>query len=430
MTATPGSSADLSLADYLSPGDVVLIGQAAAEPEGLVERLIDAARDIDGLTAVCGYALTDAWGKVGPGRPRVLTYSAHGPMRPLARQGLMEVLPCHYSNFERLVTSGPFKPDVLLLQLPPADADGYHSFGTSVDYVALAAQTATVIIAEINENMPSTRSKWRLHHSRITASITTDRPLPTTPAREPSETDHAVARKVASVIPDGASIQLGIGAMATSIAAALHGHRGLRVRSGLVGDWLLGLYAAGAVDPANGPSYCGMALGGPNLYDFVGVPGNVEFVPITDLVAATSMARCDPYVAVNSALEVDLLGQVNSEVVDGTYIGAVGSQVDTFRGTRTAPSGLAIVALPARNPRGTASQIVGRVSGPVTSLQSDVDMVITDFGVADLRGTTFAERAERLIAVAAPEHRDDLRAQLRPRTHGRGPRDRLTKEHS
>lgn len=411
MSTSNRAPAAFSLVPYIRPGDTVLVGQAAAEPQELVTSLIETAQVTDDVTAVCGYALADAWAKVTPRRPRVLSYSAHGPMRPLARDGLMEILPCHYSQLEQLVTSGPLRPDVVLVQLPPADADGYHSFGTSVDYVALAAQSAPIVIAEINVNMPSTRTKWRLHTSRITASIVTDRPLAGTPARPPSPIDHAVARNVASVIPGGASVQLGIGALASAIGAALCGHRGLQVRSGLVGNWLLDLHAAGALAAGEGSCVAGMALGDSDLYSFVGLPGMIEFVPITDLVSGDAMARCDPYVAVNSALEVDLLGQVNAEVAKGSYIGAVGSQVDTFRATRIARSGLAVVAMPARDPSG-GSQIVASLSGPVTSLQSDVDMVVTDHGVADLRGTCARERAERLVAVAAPEHRGALRAHI------------------
>ncbi|MBV6759840.1 acetyl-CoA hydrolase/transferase family protein [Rhodococcus opacus] len=419
--------ADFSLADHLRAHDTVLVGQAAAEPHELVARLMEASQQIDGLTVVCGYALSDDWTRVTRDRPRVVTYSAHGPMRRLTRSGDIDILPNHYSHFERLVTTGPLRPDVILLQLPPADADGYHSFGTSVDYVAKAAQAAPfavdarsgsgagsgpVIIAEINENMPATRTKWRLHRSQITAFITTDRPLEGTPARTLSDIDHAIARNVASVVPDGAAVQLGIGALATAIGGALCGHRDLRVRSGLVGDWLLDLDAAGALASGEDTCVAGMALGSPELYAFVGQHERIRFVPITDLVAADAVASCDPYVAVNSALEVDLLGQINSEVIAGQYIGALGSQVDTFRATRIAKSGIAVVAMPARSPK-SASQIVSALSGPVTSLQSDVDMVITEYGIADIQGTSASERAERLIGIAAPEHRDVLRAAVR-----------------
>ncbi|WP_077003110.1 acetyl-CoA hydrolase/transferase family protein [Variovorax sp. KK3] len=425
MTTPTPTSCAISLADYLRPHDTVLVGQAAAEPHELVAQLIDASQEISDLTVVCGYALSDDWKRVTRSKLRVATYSAHGPMRGLARSGEIDILPNHYSHFERLVTTGAFQPDVILLQLAPADADGYHSFGTSVDYVAKAAQRAPaaaatgsvvragpIVIAEINDNMPATRSRWRLHHTQITASFTTDRALEGTPARAPTDIDWAIARNVASVVPDGASVQLGIGALATAIGRALCEHRELRVRSGLVGDWLLDLDAAGALADAEDACIAGMALGSHSLYDFVARHDRIRFMPITDLTASEAVSSCDPYIAVNSALEVDLLGQVNSEVAGGKYIGALGSQVDTFRATRMASSGLAIVAMPARSPTG-APQIVSALSGPVTSLQSDIDMVITEYGVADLQGTTAAERAGRLIEIAAPEHRDALCAARR-----------------
>ncbi|MFC0446770.1 acetyl-CoA hydrolase/transferase family protein [Rhodococcus jostii] len=402
--------ADLHMADYLRPGDTVVIGQATAEPPELVARLIEVAHQCERLTAVCGYSLSDAWAKVTTGRPRVVGYAAHGALRPLAAKGLMEVLPCHYSQLERHVASGRLPVDVVLLQLPPADPDGYHSLGATMDYVALAAQSARVVLVEINENLPSTRTKWRLHRTQITASITTDRPLAGTPSRRPSAVELALARNVASLIPDGATIQLGIGALADAIATELRGHQQLRVRSGLVGNWLLDLHKAGSLDTAAGACVTSMALGDPELYSFIRDSDAIELVPTSELLPAAAMAECNPYVAVNSALEVDLLGQVNSEVIKGRYVGAVGGQVDTFRATRLAESGLAIVAMAATSPSGDTSQIVGRLSGPVTSLQSDIDLVVTEFGIADLRATTLRERAERLIAVAAPEHRATMRA--------------------
>ena len=155
-----------------------------------------------------------------------------------------------------------------------------------------------------------------------------------------------------------------------------------------------------------------MALGTRRLYEFVDDSELVRFAPTQDLVDPQIVRACTPYVAVNSAIEVDLTGAINSEVVAGRYIGAVGGQVDFFRGTRFS-DGLAIVALSATHPSGE-SRIVAGLGGPVTSLKSDVDLVITDHGVADLRAASLPERAERLIAVAAPEHRDALAAAGRP----------------
>ena len=205
-----------------------------------------------------------------------------------------------------------------------------------------------------------------------------------------------------------------MGALADAIARELRGRRELRIRSGLVGDWLVDLDEDGALADVPGSCVTGMALGTERLYKFLQCSAKVRMAPVDEQLAQAAMAECDPYVAVNSAIEVDLHGQVNSEVAGGRYVGAVGGQAGFFRAARLARSGLAIVALAATNADGTASRIVPAVSGPVTTPQSDVDLVITEFGAADLRGTSYRERAERLIEVAAPPHRAALTAGLPP----------------
>ena len=404
--------ADLDIADYLRPGDTVLIGQAAAEPPVLVEKFIAAAHDIGGLTAFCGYTLSDAWKGVSAGQPHIKAYVAHGPLRKLSAKGLVEIVPWHYSRIEEFIAAGHIRIDVVLLQVAPADAEGYYSLGATVDYAAVAAEQARVVLVEVNANMPRTSSSRRLHRSRVAASVTSSRVLADSPARPATAAERAVAENVAAFVPSGATIQLGVGALADAIARELHGRRELRVRSGLVGDWLVDLDEAGALADVPGSCVTGMALGTERLYKFLQCSAKVRMAPVDEQLAQAAMAECDPYVAVNSAIEVDLHGQVNSEVAGGRYVGAVGGQAGFFRAARLARSGLAIVALAATNADGTASRIVPAVSGPVTTPQNDVDLVITEFGAADLRGTSYRERAERLIEVAAPPHRAALTSGL------------------
>lgn len=405
---------DLDIAEYLRPGDTVLIGQAAAEPPTLVEKFIAAAQHIGGLTALCGYTLSDAWRTVSAGQPRVKAYVAHGPLRRLSAKGLVEVIPWHYGRFEEYIEGGHVRVDVVLLQVAPADADGYYSLGATVDYAAVAAERARVVLVEVNPNMPRTHSSRRLHESRVSASLTSSRPLPDSPARPATEAELAVARNVAAFVPSGATIQLGVGALADAIARELHGRRDLRVRSGLVGDWLVDLDEAGALDGAAGSCVTGMGLGTERLYKFLQSSPTVRMGPVGEQLAQAALAECDPYVAMNSAIEVDLQGQVNAEVVGDRYVGAVGGQAGFFRAARLARSGLAILVLAATSADGSISRIVPVVSGPVTTLQSDVDLVITEFGPADLRGTSYRERADHLIQVAAPQHRVALAAALPP----------------
>jgi acyl-CoA hydrolase len=237
--------------------------------------------------------------------------------------------------------------------------------------------------------------------------------LADSPARPAAAAERAVAENVAAFVPSGATIQLGVGALADAIARALHGRRDLLVRSGLVGDWLVDLDEAGALADSPGSCVTGIALGTDRLYKFLADSAKVRMARFDEHLAPAALAQCDPYVAMNSAIEVDLHGQANAEVVAGRYVGAVGGQVGFLRAARKARSGLAILALAATNSDGSTSRIVPAVSGPVTTAQSDVDLVITEFGAADLRGTSYRERAERLIAVAAPQHRAAL-ASARP----------------
>jgi acyl-CoA hydrolase len=400
---------DLDITAHLKSGDVVVIGQATAEPPGLVERLIVAAESVDGLTAFCGYTLSPAWRGVGPRGPRVKAYAAHGALRDLGARGLLDVLPWHLSAVEPYVTSGRLPVDVVMLQVGPKDEDGYYNLGATVDYAVVAAEHAREVLVEVNPNMPRTRSERRLHESLVTGEIHSTAELAGSPARPANDVEQRVAHQVAGLVPSGATVQLGASALADEVARELQERRDLKVRSGLVGDWLVGLYESGAMAPGPDSSVVGMALGTRRLYEFLDGSAVVRFAPTLDLVDPLAMRGCDVYVAVNSAIEVDLMGAVNSEVVAGRYVGAVGGQVDFYRACRASGDGLAVVALSATHPSGE-SRIVTGLSGPVTSLKSDVDIVVTEWGVADLRAASLAERAERLVAVADPAHRDDLGA--------------------
>lgn len=397
------------LSEFLEPGDTVVVGQAAAEPPLLVEQLIAAAETVDDLTALCGYAQTSAWEGATTGRLRVRSYAGHGPLRKLSRLGLLDVLPLHYSRIEQVIKSGRLPVDVVLLQVGPADAAGYYDLGATVDYAVTAAETARAVIVEVNDQMPRTRSSRRLHVSKVTAAISASAPLADSPARPASEVERQVAAHVATLIPDGATIQLGVGALADAVANELRGRTNLRVRSGLVGEWLVDLHEAGALSDEPGSVVTGMALGGERLYAFLTDSPLVEMAPIVEQVDPAAIAKCAPYVSINSAIEVDLLGQVSSEVVGGRYVGAVGGQVDFFRASRGSENGMAIIAMASSSPSGE-SRIVNELGGPTTSLKSDVDVVVTEWGAAEISSASLSERADRIAKVAAPQFRELLHA--------------------
>ncbi|TCP50750.1 acyl-CoA hydrolase [Tamaricihabitans halophyticus] len=394
---------------YLRPGDTVVVGQAAAEPPELVAKLIEAAVCIPDLTALCGYTVSDAWAGATESRPTVKSYVAHGGLRELSDKGLLQLVPWNYSRFEELLTSGHLRADVVLLQVGPPDDDGYYSLGATVDYAVVAAERARVVLVEVNPNMPRPNAARRLHSSLVTASISTSRALAGSPARAPSEVERDVAVKVAELVPSGATIQLGVGALAEAIGWELRGHRGLRVRSGLVGDWLVDLQEAGALDAEPGSCVVGMAVGTERLYRFLDESDIVYLAPITEQISPEAISRDGPLVAINAAIEVDLLGQVNSEAIGDRYVGGIGGQLDFFRACRASAGGMAIVALAATAPSGTG-RIVGQLSGPVTTPKSDIDVVVTEWGAADIRACSLSERAEALARLADPRHRAELRA--------------------
>ena len=393
------------LAHHLRSGDHVVVGQTTGEPPGLVDELLALAAGLGQVNVFCGYSLNPAWGAVIDPALRVTTYCGMGAIRHIVGRGAARVIPAQLSQLTSYFESGVLKADVVLLQVSPADAEGYHSLGCAVDYVWSAAQAARVVLVEINPNVPRTRSVCRLHWSRVVVARESDLPLPEVPNEAPDERQLIIGRNVARLVPDGAIIQLGIGSMAAAVARALARHRGLRVRSGMVGDWLPELVASGAIDTTDRDAcMASLAVGTRSIYDFAGADGILGFAAPAQLVAPGGQAAGAPFMAINSAIEVDLFGQVNAEFLGTRYVGAVGGQSDYFRAARRSPGGLAIIALPATT-AGAApkSRVVARIAGAyVTAAQSDVDVVVTEYGVADIRATTLAERRRLVSALAEP----------------------------
>lgn len=400
------------LVDHLRPGDNVLVGQAVAEPPELTRQLVAAAQVVPELTAYCGYSMGTAWDEIGDGTLTVRGFIAHGGMRRLARRGLLDVIPWHLSSLETNIERGLLRVDVVLLQVGPPDTDGYYNLGATADYATAAASRARVVLVEVNENMPRTTSSRRLHVSQVTTEIRTSVPLVEAPRSRPvNEAEHEVARRVAALVPDGGCLQIGLGPLADAVVGNLGDRSGLRVRAGVAGDWLVDLYESGVMAPGRATAHVSMALGSRRLYDFLDGNDAVRFASTGDLVAPEAIATEGPLVAVNSAIEVDLLGQVNAEVAAGRYVGGIGGQVDFLRAAARSPSGVAVIALASIDPAG-ASRIVSTLSGPVTTPCSDVGLVITEHGAADLRAASVKERAALMVAVADPVHRAALRARI------------------
>lgn len=398
-----------ALSECLRPGDRIVVGQAVSEPVGLIAELFALAPRLETVDLFCGLSLNPAWEENVPAAVSVTTYLGLGTVRRLVARQRARIVPTSLSQLSSLIASRKLQVDVVLLQVSPADADGYHSLGCTLDYVWDAAQAARAVVVEVNSNLPLTRGGGRLHTSRVVVARESDAPLLESPAEEPGEVQHQVARQVANLVPDGATVQLGIGGLAVAVAGAIKDRRGLKIRSGMVGDWFLDLVDSGAIDTAM-PDAClaSLAVGSGRLYRSLSRDGVLGFAPPAQLVVPIPGS---PFMAINSAIEVDLNGQVNAEFVGERYVGTVGGQTDYFRAARRSTGGLAILALPsttgAATGREAKSRIVARCAY-VTSAQSDVDIIVTEHGAADIRATTLKERNALIANIADPRERGAL----------------------
>lgn len=404
----------IDLKDHIKPGDGVWWGQGSAEPEPLVHALLDQVDGIGPVRAFCGLTWNERLTRDLPESLTVLSYGGLGELRSLSRHGLLDVVPCHYSALPRMFAAGQLPADVGLIQVSPPDADGLCSLGIGVEYVADALRHTPVLIAEINQRMPPTRGSTRLPLSAFAAYIETDRPLTEANPRPADDVELVIAAKVASLIDDGDTLQMGVGSLPNSVLDALTRHVDLGFHSGMVTDGIVPLIDKGVLTGARkeidpGLVVTGAALGSLALYDRLGdLP--IEFRAASYTHSPAVLSSLHSLVSINSAIEVDLLGQVGAELRRGVHIGAVGGQVD-FSRAASLTGARSIIAL--RSESGGESTINPTLrGGVVTTTRVDVDAVVTEHGIATLTGCTVSERAQRLIEIAAPAHRELLERSL------------------
>jgi len=405
-------AAALDLGRFLRRGDRIVWGQACGEPQTLVEALIAQAGDIGELSA---FTATSFSGQLTPEAVSTFSLSsmgAIGALRTLTAAGKLGIVPCHVSQVGPMIEQGLIGCDVAFVQVSPADADGNHSFGLISDHVQAMVKTARVVIAEVNEQVPYTYGEL-LPSKRIDCEVQVSRPPVQVPAAKIGATDEAIAKYAAAYIGDGAVLQTGVGAVPDAILRLLGDRRDLGVHSGMLGDGLVDLVEAGVVTNARkaidtGVSINGALIGTQRLYQWAHRNPKIRMCATSYTHDAAVLARLERLVTINSALEVDLTGQVNAEQSGSAYLGGTGGQVDFVRAGSRSKGGRSIIALSATAKGGSLSKIVPTMSGPVTTARSDVDVIVTEFGAAELKGQTLAERTRRLIAIAHPDFREDL----------------------
>jgi acyl-CoA hydrolase len=419
VTTEIGDISALELARYIRPGETVAWGQASAEPLSLTEALAEQRKQLGGVRCFTGISSSAAIRAEHSDHLTFVSYSAAGANRTLQEAGALDILLCHYSQLPRILADGPLKVDVLFLSLPPPGPGGSYGFGLGADYPATLIDSARVVIAEVNDQVPDLGCSRRLDRDDIDVIVRVSRPPAEYPQPAASEVDAAVAGHIAELVPDGATIQLGIGSMPSAVTRRLLGHRDLGVHSGMITDAVAELIEAGVVTGARktvdrGLVVTGFLMGTRALVARAAAARSVQLRDTRYTHDPAVLAAQHQLVAINSATEVDLTGQVNSETAAGRYVGAVGGATDFLRGAARSAGGVPIIALPAT--AGSASRIVARLSGPASQARADAGVIVTEYGVADLRGLTLAQRRERMIAIAHPEHRAALAADDREET--------------
>ncbi|MDO1559461.1 acetyl-CoA hydrolase/transferase C-terminal domain-containing protein [Brevundimonas sp. 2R-24] len=340
-----------------------------------------------------------------------------GIERELMRRGreegrrVIEFIPTAFSRSPRLLAD--LGMDTLVTAVSPMDRHGYFTFGTNNDYVSRVARVARRVVVEVNPNMPRVMGESLLHVSEVDAIVEHEAPLLEARVRTPSATDEAIAAIVAGMIPDGACLQMGIGGLPDAVARALRGHSDLGVHTELLTPGLVELMRSGAVTNRKKATFPGrsvftFAMGDRALYDFIDDNPGISSHPVDVVNDPRHIAKNDRVVSVNATLQVDLTGACNSEHISGAQYSGAGGQLDFVRGAAASRGGLSFICCPSTAGEGKVSRITARLDGPVTTPRNDVHFVVTEHGVAELRGRSTAERAMALIGVAHPDFRSAL----------------------
>ncbi|MBU9374262.1 acetyl-CoA hydrolase [Burkholderia multivorans] len=400
-----------ALSSLIRPGDTVMWGQSHAEPVTLMRALVAQRHSFKRIRVFLGIGLADVLTPEHADAIDFLAYCGSGANRKLARANVLDILPAHYSQLPELIRSGALRIDVVMLQVSPPDEHGRYSLGLAREYLVEALKHARAIVAEVHPDVPWTYGGPFLRAADIDLLVTSDTPFPDAAATTPGPVEQAIGQHVASLVEDGATLQTGIGAIPDAVMAALHDKRDLGVHTGSIGDGIAALCEAGVVTNARktidaGITVGGVIIGSARVRRFAHRNPALELRGTEYTHNPHVLRRIERFTAINSAVEVDLTGQVNAEVVGGTYVGAVGGVGDFLRAAQASRGGVPIVALPST--AGAHSRIVTKLSGPVTVPRSDACVIVTEYGIADLRGLSLAQRVPKMIAIAHPEHRERL----------------------
>ena len=378
------------LSSVVRPGDGIVVGQACAEPQTLMEALVAQRSALSGCSLFLGTGYSGILKPEHADHLRLSAYCGIGHNRALVDAGALEVLPVPYSQIGPLIRAGRIRADVVFLQVSPPNAAGEYSLGLTADYLIPALDVCRAIVAEVNDQVPWTYSERLLHKDDFDLLVPSSRSPARPAARSISETEMQIAANAIPFVPDGAVLEFGIGTLPDAVCALLGRHAGLRVHSGTVGDGVVELLERKVISRID----CAMLIGSQALFDFSNLNERIRLRSSEHTHNPAVLHGLERFVAINSAVEVDLTGAVNGEIAKGSYVGAVGGALDFIRAANASAGGASLMLLP-------ASRIVEKLSGPVSTPRGEAGVVVTERGAADLRGCSLREREQRLRKIAA-----------------------------
>ncbi len=416
-------SADVALQTVCS-GDTVYVHPGCATPLRLLDALVARREELENVRIVHIMSLGRA-DYVRPGMEKHFRHTAlfiGKNVRDAVNEGRADYVPVFLSEIPRLFTSKTIPVDVALIHVSPPDEHGFCSFGVGVECTKAAASMANVVIAQVNPNMPRVLGDSFIHVRNVTYFVEADDPLTELPRVRMSQAFEDIGRNVAALVDDGATLQLGIGGIPDAVLSHLRDRKHLGVHTEMFSDGMVELVEAGIVTNERktlhpGKIVASFVLGSKKLFQFIHNNPIVEFHPSDYVNDPFVIAQNEKMVAINSAIQVDLTGQICSDSIGDSVYSGFGGQVDFVRGASRAKGGKAVIALLSTAKAGEISRIVPYLdegAGVVTS-RADVHFVATEYGVADLHGRSMRERSRALIGIAHPKFREELEAGARKR---------------
>lgn len=409
---------------YIHSGDRVVIGHACGEPSLLVEAMTNNAEHYQNVEIVHMVAM----GKCEYVQPGMEAHFRHNALfagnrtRQAISCGTGDFTPCFFFEIPRLFSAG-LPVDVALVTVTPPDEDGMCSLGISVDYTMEAVKRAKTVIAQVNPQMPYTYGQSRVSVKEIDWFVMGEQPLIQLPPKQIGPAEKRIGQHCARLIRDGDTLQLGIGAIPDAVLTFLENKQDLGIHSEMFSDGVMRLMKKGIITNAKkslnpGKSVANFLMGSEELYRFIHRNSDVMMAPVDYVNDPRVIGQHDNMVSINSCVQVDLMGQAASESIGPLQISGVGGQVDFIRGASFSKGGRAILAMTSTT-KDHVSKIVPVLAPetPVTTSRSDIDYVVTEYGIAHLKGKTLRERAKALIAVAHPDHRPWLEASISPAVH-------------